>query len=182
MKEAPTRRVLVAGLGNPDRGDDGVGPLVMEKLAGLLPADVPIVRIGGDVLNLITEWVGFETAICVDAAAPLTAPGRIHRFDLATSRLSRDIAITSSHALSLTEAIELSRVLHLAPRDIIVFAIEGTSFAEGATMAPEVAAAAVEVAGRVAAEVAQCRALPPLGSDEPIEGCGPAHVVTSAGS
>jgi len=152
MKEAPTRRALVVGLGNPDRGDDGVGRLVMEKLAGLLPADVPIVQIAGNILDLLTEWVGFDAVICVDAAAPLTTPGRIHRFDLAISELPRNATITSSHAVSLTDAIELSRVLHLAPRDIIVFAIEGASFT-GATMAPEVAAAAVEVVGRVAAEV-----------------------------
>lgn len=157
MKGALARRVLVVALGNPDRGDDGVGPLVIEKLAGLLPPDVPTALIGGNTLSLLSEWAGVEAVICVDAAAPLTAPGRIHRFDLAGGELPREVAFASSHALGLADAIGLARVLGLAPRDIIVFAVEGASFAAGAAMAPEVAAAAAEVAGRVVAEVAELR-------------------------
>ena len=59
--------------------------------------------------------------------------------------------------LGLAEAIGLSRVLRKAPRDIIVFAVEGACFAAGAPMSPEVAAAAAEVAGRVVAEVERLR-------------------------
>ena len=82
--------MLVVGVGNPDRGDDGVGPLVATKLAEVLPADVTITCPGGNVLSLIPEWPGFEAMICIDAAAPLTTPGRIHRFDLAgTSAAAR---------------------------------------------------------------------------------------------
>lgn len=43
----------------------------------------------------------------------------------------------------------------LAPRDMIVFAVEGASFAPGVPMTPEVAVAAAEVAGRIVAEVAR---------------------------
>ncbi len=155
------RKVLVVGLGNPDRGDDGVGPLVAKKLADLLPGDVAITSTSGDVLSLIPTWAGFDAMICIDAAAPLTAPGCIHRLDLATTGLPGDLTSTSSHAsshaLSLAEAIGLARALQQAPRDIIVYAIEGASFATGAPLTPPVAAAAVEVAGRVAAEVERLR-------------------------
>ncbi len=151
------RRVLVVGLGNPDRGDDGVGPFVIEKLAGRLPADVVVASSGIPVLSVMTEWADFDAVICVDAAAPLTAPGHIHRFDLATTELPREIPLASSHVLGLADAIGLSRALDLAPRDIIVFAIEGASFVGGAQMAPEVITAAAEVAARVVAEVATLR-------------------------
>ena len=156
MKGTP-RRVLVVGLGNPDRGDDGVGPLVATKLADVLPTDVTITCPGGDVLSLIPEWPGFEAMICIDAAAPLTTPGRIHRFDLARTALPRELNHASSHALSLVEAIRLARVLQQVPQDIIVYAIEGASFTTGAPMTPKVAGAAVKVAGRVVAEVARLR-------------------------
>lgn len=157
MNDARPRRVLVVGLGNPDRGDDGVGPLVAKELAGLLPADVAIASPGGDVLSLIAEWDGFDAVICVDAAPPLTVPGSVHRFDLATTELPRDMTSTSSHALGLADAIGLGRVLQQAPRDIIVYAVEAVSFAGGALMTPEVAAAAAEVVSRVVAEVAMLR-------------------------
>jgi len=157
MTEAAARRVLVAGLGNPDRGDDGIGPLVIKKLAGLLPADVAVAPANADVLTLMLEWADFDAVICVDAAAPLTTAGRIHRFNLATDDLPRDRPPASSHAVSLADAIKLSRVLRQAPRDIIVFAVEGASFAAGSAMGPDVAGAAADVVGRVVAEVIRLR-------------------------
>lgn len=152
MKEI-RRRVLVIGLGNPDRGDDGVGPLVAKKLAGLLPANVAVASPHGDVLSLIPTWAGFDVMICIDAAVPVTAPGRIYRFDLATTELPRELNPTSSHALGLADVIGLARVLQQVPRDIIVYAIEGASFGGGAPITPEVAAAVGEVARRVVIEV-----------------------------
>jgi hydrogenase maturation protease len=159
MRETPAQ-VLVIGLGNPDRGDDGVGPLVANQLTGLLPADVEVISAHGDALSLISRSVGCDAVIYIDAAAPLTAPGRIHRVDLATSELPKDLAPASSHAFGLTEAIDLARALQQAPRDIIVYAIEGASFAGGAPMTAEVVAAAAEVAGRVAEEVERLRRVP----------------------
>lgn len=160
---AAPRRVLVVGLGNPDRGDDGVGPLVVEKLAGLLPPDVAVAAPGADALTLMTEWANFDAVICIDAAAPLTAPGCVHRLNLAASDLPRERLATSSHAFGLADAVGLAHVLRQAPRDIIVFAIEGESFGAGAAITPQVAAAAGEVAVRVVAEVASLRR---RGSDE----------------
>jgi hydrogenase maturation protease len=63
----------------------------------------------------------------------------------------------SSHDLGFADSIALARVLDAAPRDIIVYAVEGGSFTAGATMTPEVAAAAAEVADRVADEVERLR-------------------------
>ncbi len=157
MTKAPARRVLVIGLGNPDRGDDGVGPLVVEKLAGLLPTDVAVAPAGADVLTLMTEWADFDAVICIDAAAPLAAPGRIHRFDLANAELPQHTRSASSHALGLADAIGLARVLRQAPQNIIVFAIEGASFARGASMTSEVAGAAAEVTACIVAEVARLK-------------------------
>lgn len=154
------RKVMVVGMGNPDRGDDGVGALVARSIAGRLPADVSIVVRSGDALSLIEDWAGFDALVCVDAAAPVGTPGRIHRIDLASDELAQeaqDISFASSHAFGVAEAIELARTLGLAPRDMIVYAIEGVCFEGGAPIAPEVLAAAVDVAGRVVAEVSRLR-------------------------
>jgi hydrogenase maturation protease len=156
MTKSP-RRLLVVCVGNPDRGDDGLGPLVAKTLAGALPADVRLTCANGDMLGLIPQWSGVDGMICVDAAALLTTPGRIHRFDLATTELPRDMAPPSSHALGLAEAIALARALEQAPRHIVVYAVEGAAFAGGAAMTPAVATAAGEVARRVVAEVESLR-------------------------
>jgi hydrogenase maturation protease len=152
MRENPVRTVLIVGLGNQDRGDDGVGPLVIESLAGLLPKGPAVTAITADVWTLLTMWADFDTVICIDAAAPLGAPGRIHRFNLATEDLPSHWPAASTHALSLADAIRLSRVLGQAPNDVIVFAVEAVSFTIGTAVTAEVAAAVVEVVGLVVAE------------------------------
>ena len=110
-----TRRVLVIGLGNPDRGDDAVGALVVRSLAGRLPGDVTLRERSGDMLALLDDWAGYDAVICIDAAAPSGAPGRIHRLDPAVDTLERDFAFASSHAYGLAEAVALAGQLGLMP-------------------------------------------------------------------
>ncbi len=144
---------MVAAVGNPDRGDDGVGPLVAQKLSGRLPAAVRLVVRSGDVMSLIEDWKGADAMIFVDAAASNGSPGRVHRIDLAKEALPPDLSFTSSHAFGVAEAIDLARVLDLAPEQIIVYAIEGACFAPGAPFTPAVLSAAAEVADCIAGEV-----------------------------
>ncbi len=160
------RKVLVAALGNPDRGDDGLGAAVAQMLAGRLPAGAEVVARRGDVLSLIEDWAGYDALVCVDAAASEGEPGRIHRIDLATDELPTELSFTSSHAFGLAEAIDLARVLELAPEDIVVYAVEGRRFDAGAPMTPEVLSAAAEVVDRVAAEV--CRLMLTAKSSAPL--------------
>lgn len=150
---AEARRVLVACLGNPDRGDDGIGALVAKSLAGRLPADAALLTRRGDMLSLIEDWACFDALVCVDAAVPMGAPGRIHRIDLAMDELPADMALTSSHAFGLGEAIRLASALQCAPQEIIIYAVEAYCFDGGAPMTAEVAAAAPDVSRRIVAEV-----------------------------
>jgi len=147
------QRVLVAAVGNPDRGDDGVGPFVAQKLSDSLPAAAKLVVRSGDIMSLIEDWAGIDAAILVDAAAPNGSPGRVHRIDLAEEKLPPELSFSSSHAFGVAEAIELARVLDLAPKRIIVYAIEGVSFGAGAPFTPPVLRAAGEVADCIAGEV-----------------------------
>ena len=149
--------MLVIGLGNPDRGDDGIGAAVVQRLAGRLPQDVASVVAAGDVLSLVGDWEGRDALICVDAAAPLGAPGRVHRIDLGAEDLPRDAARASSHDFGLAEAIALARALGLAPPRIVVFAVEGACFGAGSALTPEVAACCDRVAADVLAEIARLR-------------------------
>jgi hydrogenase maturation protease len=154
------RKILVIGAGNPDRGDDGIGAMVAEQLAHRVPAEVAVLARSGDLLSLMEDWAAFDAVFCIDAAAPIDAPGRVHRIDLTTSALPRELALTSSHAFGLAEAIELARTLGLALPRIIVYAIEGHCFDAGAAMTPAVAAAAYVVADRIIDEITTLRQEP----------------------
>lgn len=145
--------VLVLGLGNPDRGDDGAGAAAAQALIGRVPPEVVVQVRRGDLLALIEDWEGFEALVCIDAAAPMGLPGRIHRVDVDATPLPASSGVTSSHAFGLPEAIELARSLELLPRRIIVYAIEGESFESGAPLTPAVAEGALRAADQVLAEV-----------------------------
>lgn len=145
-------QVLVIGLGNPDRGDDGVGVRVAAALAGDLPPGVALKSRTGDMLGLLDDWAGYDRVVCIDAAAPIGAPGAIHRIDAAREPLPAAPGLASSHGIGLAEALALDRALGAAPGRLIVYAVEGLSFEVGAPLTPTVAGVVAELAARVRAE------------------------------
>jgi len=147
---APLRRILVACFGNPDRGDDGIGALVAQELEKRLPAGAELHVWSGDVLSLIGGCAGYGALICVDAAASMGAPGRIHRIE--KEQLARELLSTSTHGFGVADAVALVRTLQNTPEDIVIYAIEGVCFEAGSAMTPAVAAAASEAATLIAIE------------------------------
>jgi len=144
---------MVLGVGNPDRGDDGVGPAVLDRLRGRLPAGAEGQVSGGDFLNLINDWAEVEGLVVVDAAAALGTPGRVHRIDATSGDMPLPRQPASSHAFGLPEAIALARSLGQAPGQIVVLAVEGEDFATGAGLSPMVAAAVDGIAVKALDEV-----------------------------
>jgi hydrogenase maturation protease len=153
MTRAAQARMLVIGIGNPDRGDDAIGPLIVRRLVGHVARDVAIIERSGDALALIDDWAGRDAVVLVDAAAPGDTPGQVHRLDLLGDNLQGEVSMSSTHAFGVAEAVGLARTLGLLPRHVVAFAIEGADFAPGAPVSPEVAAVADEVARRVEAEL-----------------------------
>ena len=75
------RRVLVAGVGNVLRGDDGFGPAVIHELeaAGDLPAGVRTVETGIGGIGLVLELLdGYDALIIVDAIDRDGVPGSLY--------------------------------------------------------------------------------------------------------
>jgi hydrogenase maturation protease len=150
-----TARALVIGLGNPDRGDDAVGLHIARRVATLALPGVAVEEARGDTLALLDRWAGAASVVLADAAAPAATPGRIHRLDPLAGPLPRDLALGSTHAFGLAEAVELARTLGLLPRRMRIYAVEAFRFDHGTGLSPAVAAAVAPVAGRIAAELAE---------------------------
>jgi hydrogenase maturation protease len=145
--------VLVVGVGNPDRGDDGFGPVVAQRLRGRAPSTVRVLERSGDALALIEDWNGIPSVIVIDAVAPISQPGRVHRLDLTDSPLPIGWAPRSSHAFGVAETVELARSLGRLPRCLVAYLVEGEQFATGAPLSPAVAGAIEDVAARVVVEL-----------------------------
>ncbi|CCE07797.1 Hydrogenase maturation protease [Bradyrhizobium sp. STM 3843] len=159
MNDPAHRRIAVLGIGNVDRGDDAVGVGVAHRLARRLPSDVALLVCNGDILGLVEDWAKYDALICVDAAAPMGTPGRIHRLDAAQDELPPCPSLASSHAFGLAEAIALARELGVLPNPTIVYAIEGACFDAGGAITPKVAAALDATAERIITEIGRMNSL-----------------------
>lgn len=151
------RKDLVIGIGNPDCGDDGVGSAVARSLARRLTEAEVIVR-SGDMLALLEDWWGRDFVVLIDASAKGSHPGRVHRIDLAEGKLPRDALPSSTHALGAADVFALASTLDMCPGRIVVYTVEGASFAPGTGLSPAVADAVECVSERIVAEFAQARA------------------------
>ena len=156
--------IRVFGIGNPTRGDDGVGWLVAGKLKERLPADVDVRLALGESLELIDAWSGADVVIVVDAMSSGAAPGTVHRFVAGRDALPvRTPASTSTHGLGLAEALEMARTIGREPPRLIVWGIEGKCFEIGAGLSPDVAAAVPTVVSGVLHDVSAAHAPKPTG-------------------
>jgi hydrogenase maturation protease len=144
--------VLVAAIGNPDRGDDGFGPAVAQRLHARVVSGTEIVERSGDLLALIEDWSGFPFVVIVDAMASIGEPGRIHRLDL-NNPLPIGFAPRSSHAFGVAETVELGRGLGRLPARLVAYLVEGEQFEPGASLSPMVAHAVEEVSEQIATEL-----------------------------
>jgi hydrogenase maturation protease len=82
-------RAAVVGLGSPLRGDDGVGPEVVRRLAeGGLPEDVDALDAGTGGVGLLDLLGRYDRAVVVDCARMGLPPGSVRSFrpDEARSR------------------------------------------------------------------------------------------------
>ncbi|WP_026289116.1 hydrogenase maturation protease [Thioalkalivibrio sp. ALMg11] len=118
---------IVLGIGNPWRGDDGIGHAVVEALRdtpGLTTATC-----SGEPAELMDLWQDHDPVILVDAIVTGAAPGTLHRLD-AREPLPRG-ARYSSHGIGLAEAVELARALDALPPTLIVHGIEPAHLEDG---------------------------------------------------
>lgn len=123
-------RTLVFGIGNPSRGDDAVGPVILERLAVSLAAEIA----RGDV-ELLTDFQlqiehtldlrHRDRVIFVDASVSAPAP---LTFTRAFAR--RDASITT-HAMSPEALLETFRASFGEPPEAWIMAVRGEQFELG---------------------------------------------------
>ncbi len=160
--------VVVIGIGNPDRGDDGAGVAVTALLRERpLPPGVRIVDGDGDPARLLDAWEGADLAVVIDAVHSHTAPaGHVHRLSVRGAKpVALKAGAPTSHGLGPGDAISLAAALDQLPGAVLVFAIEGEHFDLGDGVSPPVTASVARVADEVTALV--MAATPHVGGGPP---------------
>ena len=152
-ENVPADSVLVIGIGNAFRRDDAVGLEVARRLRERTPAHIKVLEHGGEGARLMEVWQKARAVILVDAARSGAEPGTIHRIDGNLHPLTRNMFGDSTHAFSVAEAVELSRVLGRLPARLVVFGVEGSDYAAGTELSPAVHQAVPLVVEAVLAEI-----------------------------
>lgn len=152
---AAPARVLVVGLGNDDRGDDGAGLEAARRLAPLLAGRAEVRAHPGEPVDLIDTWGDAELLVLIDAARTGRAAGTLQRFEPGAGGLPDGRLGPSSHAFDLLVAVRLSDALGTSPGRTVVHAIEGERFGFGATRSRAVERALPLLLDRVLDEVRQ---------------------------
>ena len=152
-EQAMDSTILVISVGNEYRGDDGVGPAVLRLLKEAELPQTSFKESIDDAMVLLEAWAAATNVILIDAVASGAAPGTIYRLDPLMQPLPTGVVFSSTHVLSVAEAIELARALHQLPSRLIVYGIEGRNFAAGVGLTQEVEQAVRRVADQVKRDI-----------------------------
>ena len=117
------KKILVAGMGNLLRGDDGFGIRVVERLTTMsLPAGVELFDAGGAGVALAQKLMdGYDACIIVDATLQRGAPGTLYRFQPQVTQAPTEIGM---HNLDPSKVLVLAQALDALPADVLVIGCE----------------------------------------------------------
>ncbi len=117
--------VLVLGVGNPLRRDDGIGPAVIRKLSerkeeSCILSDTDIVDGGTDGLGLIEYFKKYKRVILVDAVEMGKPSGSIKIFTPDEAVFYGGTDSLSTHGFGIPELINLARKLDILPELTVI--------------------------------------------------------------
>ena len=119
----PDRRILVVGVGNPLRGDDGLGPTAVKILQHMrLPAEVEV-RESSNLFDLVLGGLkDYSRLLIVDAVRRGSKPGTLHVF---TPKLEGgESGVLSLHEAGIHEILRLGKMLNCLPGEVIILGCE----------------------------------------------------------
>ncbi len=151
--DAPATHPMVIGLGNENRGDDACGRLVARLLRTRLDPSVAVLERDAEGTELLDLWTGRDLVVVVDAVKAGGSPGAVLRMEIGSEPLPTPLAATSSHGVSLGQAIALGQIFHRLPKRLVLYGIEAVTFDPGSSLSGPVAAAVETAALRVEEEV-----------------------------
>ena len=111
-------RVLVAGVGNVLRRDDGFGPAVAARLEGKLPEGCDLVETGiGGVALLQDLMTGYDGLVLVDAMDHGAAPGSVF---LVTPEVGEAVHVPDVHLANPERVLTMAKTLGVLPARLLI--------------------------------------------------------------
>lgn len=154
MSPSRAARCVLIGVGNADRGDDGVGLEVAARVAALGLPGVEVRRVRGEATELLELFRCAPTVHVVDGMRSGAGPGTVLRIDARAAPLPARLSLGSTHGAGLAHAVELARALGRLPARLVVHAVEVGCVATGARLSGAVETGAAALVASVSKELA----------------------------
>jgi hydrogenase maturation protease len=144
-------RIVVIGVGNRFRRDDGFGPTLLDAIAGDLPAHVVVSESDGEPARLIDMWADADLAVVVEAVRRGAAPGSIVDVDArdGLDGIERGGQAMGSHSLGIAEAIALGLSMGRIPRRLRIVGVEPADLGYGEGLSDSVSRSLASATRRV---------------------------------
>lgn len=111
------KRVLVAGVGNVLRGDDGFGPAVIGAL-GELPAGVARAETGIGGVALLHELMGgYDGLVLIDAVDRQAAPGTVFVIE---PDVGEAVHVADVHLANPDRVLSMAKSLGVLPERVVI--------------------------------------------------------------
>jgi len=112
-----TGRVLVAGVGNVLRGDDGFGPAVIDLL-GELPEGADVIETGIGGIALLQELMrGYDGLILVDAVERGAEPGTVF---LIEPEVEKGEHVPDIHLANPNRVLSMAKTMGVLPERVVI--------------------------------------------------------------
>jgi hydrogenase maturation protease len=121
-------RIGVIGVGNPLRGDDGIGVLLMEELTRKKIEGVEFIDGGTGGINLIHDLAKFDLVVILDAVDFGGECGETRIFSVDDVLRDTEKIRFCTHENDLFNVIKISKKLGEAPDEIFIFGVQPKDF------------------------------------------------------
>ena len=128
----------IVGIGNTLRGDDGIGPDIIQRLKKqTLPVPHTLADVGSDAFSLLEYLIGKEPLLIIDCARMGAEPGTVRKFKLNESTLQTMDEAVSLHGMSFAEMYRMAQSLG-SVSECTLIAVEPQQIDFGKTLSPVV--------------------------------------------
>jgi hydrogenase maturation protease len=132
---------IVIGLGNPLMSDEGIGVLLVGKLAEKFPGreNVEFYDGGTGGMSLLYKIENRYKVILIDCAKMGEPAGTIRRFTPDQVRSVKTLGHFSLHEVDILKVLELAAQFGDAPKEVVLFGIEPQSLELGSDLSKPLA-------------------------------------------
>jgi hydrogenase maturation protease len=111
----------VIGIGNIIRGDDGIGPSVIQELEQSFPTKLcTLVDAGVDAFTVLEHLMQSDPILMIDCVKMGKNPGEIRIFKLDQVNISKFDSVISLHGYRFTEIFKIAQALGSIPKCTLI--------------------------------------------------------------